>query len=65
MVEVDSNGLADCYLDGEGIGQNWIDPNELEACISDHLPSTLRHLWPTWERIDAMASVDLSEGGGT
>lgn len=43
-VEVDSNGLCDIPIGDSG----FIDGNELEAIIADHLPADLRHLWPTW-----------------
>lgn len=25
-----------------------VDGNELDACVSDHLPQAYRHLWPVW-----------------
>jgi hypothetical protein len=50
-VEVDSNGLCglttideydiECELD--------VDGHELDAIVSDHLPSEYRHLWPCWQ----------------
>jgi hypothetical protein len=51
MVCVDSNGLCDFTLDGRTDGD--VDGNELDACVSDHLPKDLRHLWPVWETVRA------------
>ncbi len=47
VVEIDANGLCDYAIDG-GHGYQNIDGSEIEACVSDHLPADLRHLWPAW-----------------
>ena len=47
---VDSNGLYDLTVNGKSPNDHTdIDGSELDACIGDHLPKHLRHLWPTWE----------------
>jgi len=46
-VYVDQNGLCDIRIDGK-YDTNYIDENELMACISDHLPDNCKHLWPVW-----------------
>jgi hypothetical protein len=47
VVGVDSNGLCDFTLGGRG--DETVDGDELAACVADHLPKQLRHLWPCWE----------------
>lgn len=50
VICVNSNGLYDLTMNGKSINNNIdIDGTELDACVSSHLPRTLRHLWPTWE----------------
>lgn len=49
VISVDSNGLCDLAIDGSWEKIQDIDEHELAACVSDHLPEDLRHLWPTWE----------------
>ena len=50
MVCVDRNGLCDLTVNGKSPGEHTdIDGTELSACIADHLPKHLRHLWPAWE----------------
>ena len=50
MVQVDSNGLCDLTIDGRMPDDPDLGAGgELEAIVSDHLPASLRHLWPTWE----------------
>lgn len=46
FVEVDSNGLLDYRVDGR---HSDIGADEFNACVADHLPKDLRHLWPAWE----------------
>lgn len=45
-IVVDSNGLCDFTMNGRSAD---IDGTELEAIVSDHIPPSVRHLWPTWE----------------
>ena len=45
---VDSNGLCDFSLNGSNQGDDDVSGDELSACIADHLPAHLRHLWPVW-----------------
>ena len=40
---VDDRGLMD------EVGVMDASQSEIVACVSDHLPADLRHLWPTWE----------------
>lgn len=47
-VEADSNGL--CYIEIDGGTCVDFDIHELEAIIADHLPASLRHHWPVWQR---------------
>ena len=49
FVAIDSNGLCDITLDGKEALE--IDSNELEACITDHLPESLHQFWPVWSYI--------------
>ena len=42
-VEADDSGLVDIS------GPSKADPRAVEACIGDHLPPPVRHLWPCWE----------------
>jgi hypothetical protein len=49
-VQVDSNGLVGVFVNGSGDAD--IDGNELDAIVSDFLPASHRHLWPTWEARD-------------
>ena len=48
VISVDSNGLYDLTIDGRE--NAYIDADELQACVSDHLSADLRHLWPVWEK---------------
>ena len=48
VICVDSNGLYDLTID-DGKGNQDIDGAELAACVSDHLPAHLHHLWPVWK----------------
>lgn len=48
VVRVDSNGLYDLRVDGCRVED--VDPHELEAIVTDHLPAECRHLWPAWSR---------------
>jgi len=48
-VVVDNNGICDMTFDGATSWTNDIDGTELDAIVSDHLPTDLRHLWPCWE----------------
>ena len=56
MVEVDSNGLYDMTVDGK-IPDGNIDGSEIDACVSDHLPANLRHLWPVWAKVGKPAAA--------
>ena len=47
-VCVDDNGLYDLRVDGCRVED--VDPHELEAIVTDHLPPDCRHLWPVWDR---------------
>jgi hypothetical protein len=47
VVVVDRNGLCDLTVDGRG-DTGEIDGQELDACISDHCPKAVQHLWPRW-----------------
>jgi hypothetical protein len=44
---VDSNGLCDFIVNGRS-DFDEVSGDELSACIADHLPADLRHLWPVW-----------------
>ena len=46
-VSVDKNGLYDVWPD---ILMERVPSDELCACINDHLPKVVRHLWPCWEK---------------
>ena len=46
MVCVDDNGLCDYS------GPDDADGNELDAIVSDYLPTKARHLWPVWGQSD-------------
>jgi hypothetical protein len=46
-LDVDGNGLCGLLVDGRG---DNVNSDELSACVGDHLPAHLRHLWPCWER---------------
>lgn len=48
VISVDADGLYDLTIDGQD--KRGVDSDELVACVSDHLPKDLRHLWPVWEK---------------
>ena len=47
-IDVDSNGLCDFSVNGKS-DNGEIDGCELDACVSNHIPLEVQHLWPTWK----------------